>query len=280
MAGIVVRLDRHGLPLRRRTRARGLGPGLRRKRGSDANAADTLAQAIWERRDRFVPDLVPVEAAVAEALAARETPMVLVDAADNVGGGSAGDGTVVLDALVRAGAREAVVVIADPEAVAIAEAVGEGGAFEGLVGGKTDDRHGPPVRLRGQVRRIVDGRFTHRGSYMTGSVTTMGRTAVVDVDGITLVLTSLRTMPFDAGQLRSLAIDVAQQRIIVVKSAVAWRATFGDVARRAIVVDTPGVCASNLGRFAYRRRPQPLYPFEPEFAFEPSPGAPCFDAAG
>jgi microcystin degradation protein MlrC len=242
-------------------------------------ASDTLAHAIWERRDRFVPDLVSVEAAVAEAVAASETPVVLVDAADNVGGGSAGDGTVVLAALVHAGARDAVVVIADPEAVAIAEAAAEGGAFEGVVGGKTDNRHGAPVRLRGRVRRIVDGRFSHRGSYMTGSVTTMGRTAVVDVDGITLVLTSLRTMPFDAGQLRSLAIDPAEQRIIVVKSAVAWRAAFGDVARRAIVVDTLGVCASSLGRFAYLRRPRPLYPFEPECAFELPASAPSSNDA-
>jgi microcystin degradation protein MlrC len=242
-------------------------------------AADTLAHAIWERRDRFVPDLVPVEVAVAEALAARETPIVLVDAADNVGGGAAGDGTVVLDTLVRADARGAVVVIADPEAVAIAEAAGEGGVFAGPVGGKTDGQHGAPVRLRGRVRRIVNGRYTHRGSYMTGSVTTMGRTAVVDVDGITLVLTSLRTMPFDAGQLRSLAIEPAQQRIIVVKSAVAWQAAFGDVARRMIVVDTPGICASNLARFAYLRRPQPLYPLDSKFAFELPPRTPSFDDA-
>jgi microcystin degradation protein MlrC len=115
---------------------------------------------------------------------------------------------------------------------------------------------------------LVDGRYTHQGSYMTGTTTTMGRTAVVDVGGVTVVLTSLRTMPFDAGQLQSLAIEPAQQRILVVKSAVAWRAAFGDVARRAIVVDTPGVCASNLGRFAYLRRPQPLYPLESDFAFE------------
>jgi microcystin degradation protein MlrC len=246
---------------------------------STRTAADTLAYAIWERRDRFVPDLVPVEAAVAEGLAARETPVVLVDAADNVGGGAAGDGTVVLEALIRAGARGAVVLIADPEAVAIAEAAGEGGVFNGPVGGKTDDQHGAPVPLRGRVRRIVDGRYTHQGSYMTGYVTAMGRTAVVDVDGITVILTSLRTMPFDAGQLRSLAIEPVQQRIIVVKSAVAWRAAFGNVARHAIVVDTPGVCASNLGRFAYLCRPQPLYPFESEIAFELPARAPSFDDA-
>jgi microcystin degradation protein MlrC len=232
------------------------------------DAADALAVAIWQRRDRFVPDLVPVESAVAAASAAEETPVVLVDAADNVGGGAPGDGTVVLDALVRAGVRGAVVVIADPEAVASAEAAGEGSAFDDLVGGKTDDQHGAPVRLRGRVRGVLDGRYTHSGSYMTGSVTAMGRTAVVDVDGITVVLTSLRTMPFDAGQLRSLGIQPAGQRIIVVKSAVAWQAAFGDIARRVIVVDTPGVCASNLGRIAYLRRPQPLYPLESDVAFE------------
>ena len=231
------------------------------------NAASSLAAAIWNRRDRFKPDLVPIETAVAAASAARETPVVLVDAADNVGGGAPGDGTMVLDALVRAGAHSAVVVIADPQAVAGAEAAGEGGVFDGLVGGKTDDLHGPPVRLRGRVGRIMDGRYTHQGSYMTGSVTTMGQTAVLIADGITVVLTSLRTMPFDAGQLRALGIEPSAQRIIVVKSAVAWRAAFGDIARRAIVVDTPGVCASNLERFAYRRRPQPLHPFESEFAF-------------
>jgi microcystin degradation protein MlrC len=229
------------------------------------NAADVLTDTIWSRRDRFVPDLVPVETAVAAASAAQETPVVLVDAADNVGGGAPGDGTVVLDALVRAGVCRAVVVIADPEAVASAEAAGEGGVFESLVGGKTDDLHGPPVRLRGRVDRIMDGRYVHQGSYMTGSVTTMGRTALVIADGITVVLTSLRTMPFDAGQLRALGIEPAAQRIIVVKSAVAWRAAFGDIARHAIALDTPGVCASNLERFTYRHRRQPLYPFESEF---------------
>jgi MlrC C-terminus len=109
--------------------------------------------------------------------------------------------------------------------------------------------------------------------------TSMGGTAVVDVDGITLVLTSLRRMPFDAGQLRSLAIEPAQQRIIVIKSAVAWRAAFGDVARRAIVVDTPGICASNLARFADLRRPQPLYRLESKFTFELPPRTPSFDDA-
>lgn len=144
-------------------------------------AVDTLAEAMWERRDRFLPDLVPVEAAVAEATAAQEHRSSWSMRQTT----SAAERRAMApwcSTLVRAGARGAVVVVADPEAVAGVEAAGEGGMFDGLVGGKTDDRHGSPVRMRGRVERIIDGHYTHQGSYMTGAVTNMGRTAVVDVD--------------------------------------------------------------------------------------------------
>jgi len=62
-------------------------------------------------------------------------------------------------------------------------------------------------------------------------------------------------------RVESLA-GVLWQRIIVVKSASAWRAAFESVARHVIFVDTPGVCASNLEHFDYRRRPVPAYPLE------------------
>ena len=67
---------------------------------------------------------------------------------------------------------------------------------------------------------------------MTGQIMRMGRTVVLDCDGITLVLMERKTMPFDAEQLRSLGIEPADQKIIVVKSAIAWQAAYGDIARR------------------------------------------------
>ena len=224
--------------------------------------AESLAGEIWSRREAFDIALVAPDNAVAEAVTSPQWPVVLVDPADNVGGGSAGDGTVILEALVRHRAENAVIVIADPEAVAAAAAVGEGGAFEAPVGAKVDDRHGAPVPIRGVVTRLGDGRYVHKGTYMTGYETSMGRCAVVDADGIRILLTSRRTMPFDAEQLRCMGIEPAEQRIIVVKSASAWRAAFESVARHIIFVDTPGVCASNLEHFEYRRRPAPAYPLE------------------
>ena len=225
-------------------------------------SAETLAAEIWSRREAFDIALVAPDDAVAEALDSPQWPVVLVDPADNVGGGGAGDGTVILEALVRYGAKDAVVVVDDHEAVAAAVAVGEGGAFEALVGAKVDDKHGSPVQIRGVVARLGDGRYVHKGTYMAGYETSMGHCAVVDADGIRILLTSRRTMPFDAEQLRCMGIEPAEQRIIVVKSASAWRAAFESVARHIIFVDTPGVCASNLEHFDYRWRPAPAYPLE------------------
>ena len=224
--------------------------------------ADRLAETIWDARALFEASLMPVDEAVTQAMAARETPVVLAEAADNVGGGSAGDGTTVLDALLHADAKDAVIVIADPRAIAIAENAGVGGQFRGLVGGKVDRLHGDPIRVDGRVALLADGRYRHTGSYMTGYETSMGRTAVVQAGGVKIVLTSLRTMPFDAGQLTSVGIDPAEQRIIVAKSAIAWRAAYGSTAKRAIPVDSPGIATSNLARLLYRKRPKPLYPLD------------------
>ena len=187
-----------------------------------------------------------------------------MEPADNVGGGAAGDCAVILESLVRLGAKGAVIVIADPQAVRQATQAGVGGKFRARVGGKSDDKHGPSFELDGMVTQITDASYTHKGSYMTGFVTKMGLTAVVETAGNQVVLTSLRTMPFDAEQLRCLGIEPASQAMIVVKSAMAWRSAYGDVAKRIIFLDTPGVCASNLEHFHYQNLPRPVYPLDPD----------------
>ena len=196
------------------------------------------------------------------AAASKAAPLVLVDPADNVGGGSAGDGTALLAELLFAKSQGAVIVLFDPAAAALAASIGVGGRFEGSVGGRTDGEHGPPLPVSGVVAYARDTSFTHTGTYMTGFVTRMGLTAIVDVGGVRIVLTSLRTMPFDAEQLRCLGIEPLEQRIVVVKSAVAWRAAYGALAQSVEIVDTPGICPSNLRRLSYRLRPRPLSPLE------------------
>ena len=233
-------------------------------------AADEMVDAIWKHRADFAPQLIEVDSAVREAMVSDVNPVVLVEPADNVGGGAAGDCAVILESLIRLGATGAVIVIADAEAVGHAEKTGVGNCFQGAVGGKTDDQHGPAFQLTGVVKQIGDASYIHKGSYMTGFVTRMGLTAVIEAAGNQIVLTSLRTMPFDAEQLRCVGIEPAAQSIIVVKSAIAWRSAYGDVAKHVIFLDTPGVCASNLAHFRYTNRPSPVYPLDPAISLSGS----------
>ena len=235
-------------------------------------AADSIAALLWSHRQDFQPKLMPLETLAERIGEVSETPLILVDPADNIGGGSAGDGTAVLSAILDQRIEGAVVVINDPEAAAQAGALGVGGQFTGLVGAKVDQAHGEPVLIEGTVRFCGDATFTHSGSYMTGFVTSMGYCAVVTVGETQVVLTSLRTMPFDIEQLRAVGLEPTEQRIIVVKSATAWRAAYGPIAAETVTLDTPGICPSNLLRLPYRNRRRPLYPFESDTSFATARG--------
>lgn len=224
--------------------------------------AQQLADLAWERRHQFLVSLVPVEGAVREAIAAQEGPVILTDGADNIGGGAPGDGTVLLRELLAQRARGAVETIADREAVAQAIEAGVGQEVELLVGGKTDQLHGQPVAIKGRAHLISDGSYTRKGPYMTGEQIHMGRTVVLQCDGIDLVLMERKTPPFDAEHLRSVGIEPAEAKIIVVKSAIAWRAGFGPLARKVIEVDTPGLCSIHLEDFPFRKIRRPIFPLD------------------
>lgn len=224
--------------------------------------ADELREMIWAQRAAFQVTNLPVAEAVERAISSAVAPVILVDVAENIGGGSPGDGTVLLKALLDAHAQSAVVTIVDAEAVAQAIDAGIDQFVTLRVGGKTDALHGAPVEVRGRVRLISSGEYTHKGSYMTGTVTRMGRTVVLDCGGLDLVLMEKRAMPFDAQQLRSLGIEPADKKIIVVKSAIAWQAAYGEIAKLALYVDTPGICTANLKTLPYRNVRRPIFPLD------------------
>ena len=213
--------------------------------GSEKEAqlvAEELATDVETRGEEWLVERNGPAIAVAEALDSPEGPVVLVDVADNIGGGSPGDGTALLTELIAQGATGAVVCIADPEVALRAAQVGEGGTIEAEVGGKTDRLHGDPVPIRGRVDRLTDGSYRSGGTWQTGREFSMGTTAVIRVGEVTLVLTERATPPFHAEQLLSVGIEPAEARILTAKGAIAWRSAYGDVAARVIEVDTPGIC--------------------------------------
>ena len=231
-----------GFPYSDVTRA-GFSVVITYRDGFERQALDAAAELAGtvERHDWRLTRPGPSEA-VRQAIRSAERPVILADVADNIGGGSPGDGTALLAELLAQRTTGAVVSIADAAVAREAARVGAGAMLDARVGGKTDRRHGDPVQIRGTVLRVSDGRYRSEGTWMTGQQFSMGATAVVQVDGVTLVVMERPTPPFHREQLTSLGIEPAQAGIIVAKGAIAWRAAFGDVARRIIEVDTPGIC--------------------------------------
>ena len=233
--------------------------------GSEELAADVahhIGDEAWALREEFTAALPPPVEAVRQAVTAPRGPVVLADLADNVGGGSPGDGTVLLRELLRQGADGALVLLADPEAVSHAVAAGVRETITVRVGGKVDGRHGEPVEVTGRVRTIGDGVFRNLGPMRDGLVDDQGRTAVLDCGGVTLVLTERKLAMWNLEQLRSVGIEPTRQKIIVVKGAVAHRAAYGPIAAEMIEVETPGCCAGDVRQFTYEHIRRPLYPID------------------
>jgi len=233
--------------------------------------ATELAELAWSLRDRMIIRNVPPADAVAEAIAYPEGPVMLVDVGDNIGGGTPGDGTVLLAELLRQDARDATMVIADAESVRAAIAAGVRNTVRLSVGGKTDRLHGDPVPLEGYVRFITDGHWVHEGPENAGVPVEMGPTVVLRCGGVNLVLTSKKSMPGDQQQLKSVGIDPAAQKIIVVKAAVRWRGGYGPIAKHAIHVDTPGLGSVDLTRFDYHALRRPMFPLDPDTVWSARP---------
>ena len=227
-------------------------------------AARWMARRAWERRADFVGDLTSPTDAVRQATAQGEYPTVLMDVGDNVGGGSPGDSTVLLEEIIRQRAPDALVVLHDPVAVGECVAAGVRSDIEIRVGARSADRHGHPVRLRGRVRTLSDGCFIEAKARHGGArFNDQGVTAVIDTDdNHTIVLTTFRMAPFSLQQILGLGIDARGKKIIVVKGVVAPRAAYEPIAASIVLVDTPGVTSTNLSHFDYRHRRRPLYPLE------------------
>jgi len=222
--------------------------------------AQRLADQMWATRDRIRLNLPDAAQAVREAMAATKFPVALFDIGDNIGGGSAGDSTFLLEELVKQKAQGWVVVMADKAAVEAAKKAGLGGAFDRPVGGQTDEAHGKPVPIRGRVKSL------HLGQYIETAVRhggrrywDLGHAAVIQVEGSTaelenlLLVTTLRSSPDSLNQLISCGIYPERQRILVAKGTVAPRAAYEPVAARIQMVDTPGATSVNPARYTFKR---------------------------
>jgi len=227
--------------------------------------ADDLAEHLFEHRASFEGELVGIEEAT-EAALGMEGPVCLLDMGDNVGGGSAADGTLIAHALHRRNQSKAFLCLYDPGAVqrVIEAGGGPGNSIDLVMGGKVDTQHGSPLEAEITVRSLHEGHFQENEIRHGGRTNfNMGPCTVVETDtGLTILLTSLRTVPVSLGMMTSCDLDPADFHIIIAKGVHAPVAAFEPVCKALIRVDTAGATAADMDRFEYQYRRRPMFPFE------------------
>ncbi|MCY7419346.1 MAG: MlrC C-terminal domain-containing protein, partial [Chloroflexi bacterium] len=227
-------------------------------------AAETIASAIWEQRGAFDPHGVPVAEAVLLEREDAKGPVVLLDVVDNMGAGTPGDSTFILEGLLAARRTGFLLTVHDPAAVATCMAAGVSAQVTLSVGGKFDGLHGTQQTVTGRVRILCDGHFQAYGIVHGGhKAFDGGITAVVDTaGGITLVLTSLPLMTTSLDQHYSLGIDPARYDLVVAKGVMSPQPAYGPIRSRLVYVDTPGISTADPRRLGHQHRRRPMFPFE------------------
>ena len=227
--------------------------------------ADELAGWVWELRDELQPKLTTIEEAMRFSREESEGLVILADGSDNPGGGAPCDGTVALSAMIAADFQGGVVgVLFDPETAARAHELGEGAEAEFRIGGKTDSMHGDPVVTTARVKRLGDGRFTFAGPMKRGCPGDLGPMAVLEVGGVEVVVASRRMQLLDTEMVRIVGVDPSEKRLLVVKSAVHFRADVGPLAETIFDADTPGIHRPDFSCFDYKQIRRPIYPLDAE----------------
>jgi microcystin degradation protein MlrC len=233
------------------------------------DALERLTQTATELRDLGLPAEWDLDQAIAEILQAPGGPYIVVEPADNIGGGAPGDGTSVLRAFLRHRVENCAVAIADPAAVAAMAGARPGEVRKLSIGGKGSVIAEGPVETEAAFVNASDGEFALEdvNSHLAasqGSRFSMGPSAVVKVAGVSVLLTSRKTPPFDLGQLRSQGIEPETLKAIGVKAAVAHRRAYDKIAKGSFTVATPGPCTSKIAGLPYTRLRQPVFPIHAE----------------
>jgi microcystin degradation protein MlrC len=225
-----------------------------------------LSDFAMQNKHYADPVGISVEQAIAKLAGHANGPVVFVEPADNIGGGAPGDLTIVLDALIRHTVQNAGVVIADAEAVAQTHALRPGESAQLTIGGKSGALGGRTLALTCAFVSRSDGKFRledpHSHAAVNGLDEDMGPCAVVRHGGVTILLTSKPTAPFDLAQWRSQGIAPESLYVIGVKAAVAHRQAYSPIQKASYTLNTVGPCAPDLRQLPYKRVARPVYPLD------------------
>lgn len=224
-----------------------------------------MAQDFWSRRMQMQPELIGVEAAIADAKT-RKGPVIFTDAADAPSSGAPGDSNALLAALIEHQYKgQALIPIVDAPAVQKALAAGVGHRVTVMLGGSLDPRF-KPVTLEATVDMLSQGQYI---SESWGNMQHAGLTAVLKSDNFTVIAVSRSISIVDRSLFLAHGQDPKRFDLIVVKSPHCQYEFFDAWAEKNYNTDAPGATSANLKTLGHTICQRPIVPLDSDVPFKP-----------
>jgi microcystin degradation protein MlrC len=245
----------------------GYGPDARKAQA----ATDLLYRVVADSERDYVAEIYSPEDAIRRGMArggSNGKPVVLADTQDNPGAGGDGDTTGLLAAMLRLRPKDAVLgMLIDPASAKRAVDVGAGNTAPFKLGAISGWPGVEPIECPFKVERVATGEILCTGPFYGGSRMKLGPMALLEAEGVRVVLASKKVQTADQEMFRHLGIEPIRQRIVAVKSSVHFRAHFQPIAEEILVVATPGPNPADPAVLEWKRlRPGiRLKPHGPEF---------------
>lgn len=226
---------------------------------NEEKVAKNLAQQYWDARKEFAfgDPVCPLDECIDKAMKSDVHPLVLADSGDNPTGGGNGDQATVLEALLKAGAKDVVFGgIADKPATDACYAAGVGKTIPLSIGATLDPIASKPEKVQATVKALLQ------------NVDPAKREAAVQIQGVTLILSAYRRPYHEIIDFTKLGIDPAAAKIVVVKSGY-LEPQIKQMAKANLMALTDGAINQDIVNLPKNKNRPPTYPFVDDLTFTP-----------
>ncbi len=225
--------------------------------------AAELAERLFQIRDTFRTQLYSIDEVIRRA-EKNDTgrPIILVDAADSSNAGACGDSPAVIERILCLESDvHAAVCLNDARAIEEIYRARPGEEINILLGGSMSSQFYQPVRVQARIRSFHDGVFIQEGPAGKGMRNNIGRTAVLRIHNIDVLVCEGISAPGDPQLYRAFGIEPKNYQMVAVKACTSFRAAYETFAADICETDTPGTAPIRLQRVRFNRLPHFFFPF-------------------
>jgi microcystin degradation protein MlrC len=121
------------------------------------------------------------------------------------------------------------------------------------LGGKSGISGDTPFKETFVVEKLSDGNFLAPGPFYGGRMMKMGPSACLRIGDVRVVVASHKTQLADQAMYRYVGIEPTEQKILVNKSSVHFRADFEPIAEKLLICAAPGAMPADTAGLPWTR---------------------------